>query len=308
MIIYALPMAVGFGLFVVAHATEEVLPIYFGRFLTGFAAGAFSFLSPMYIVECSESSMRGALASLMQLQVTIGAAFVNVLNINGAISWEIISAVMIAFPVLLAIGMFFMPESPVYLVSKGKIEQAEASLKWLRGQDYDVSQELRDLQEEAENQRQIGSITFTELFTKRVYVMPMLISAALMFFQQFSGINVVIFYTQKIFNDAGSDLDIGLSAFLVTLAQVIGTALAVLVVERFGRKILLFLSDFLMCIFIIALGVYFYIDDHADVEICPEPIEGVEVRIHFFKPASAIKVRKNHIISDDNLFHQKRRF
>ena len=62
------------------------------------------------------------MASIMQLVLTVGIMYVDGLYINEAVSWEIISATLIAFPVLLAVTMFFMPESPVYYVSKGKDE------------------------------------------------------------------------------------------------------------------------------------------------------------------------------------------
>jgi len=187
--------------------------------------------------------------------------------------------VLIAFPVMLAVAMFFMPESPVYLVSKGRNKEAEKSLQWLRGPNYDVAKEVADLQEENEKRNQIGSVTLKEIATNAAYLKPLAVVVILMLLQQFSGINVVIFYTQKIFNDAGSDIDVGLSAFLVGLAQVLGTGIAVVIVERFGRKILLVVSDLLMCFSIFALGVFFYIDDHADEESCKATlVEGVEVR------------------------------
>jgi MFS family permease len=197
--------------------------------LAGFAGGAFALAAPLYIVEIAESSMRGSLASMMQFMITLGVAFTDGLNIDDFVHWNIISGICIVFPgqrpdcsdcctdsyvhsslaVLLALFMFFMPESPFYLVKKGKDEAAERSLQWLRGPNCDVSHELEQLKAEEKQEREQGSISFGDMFSKGVYLKPLLIINALMFFQQFSGINFVIFYTQEIFKDAGSDIDAG---------------------------------------------------------------------------------------------------
>jgi len=92
------------------------------------------------------------------------------------------------------------------------------------------------------------------------------VSLGLMACQQLSGINFVLSYSVQIFKDAGTDIDENLSSILVALVQVVGTGLAIVIVDRFGRKILLFLSAFLMCVAHCALGVYFYLKDHATAD------------------------------------------
>ena len=110
---------------------------------------------------------------------------------------------------VLAVSMFFMPESPYYLVSRGLDGQAEKSLRWLRGNNYDVGRELQATKESYKEESSVGAITVSDLFTKPVYYRPFMVAMFLMFMQQFSGINVVIFYAQAIFNDAGSSIDPG---------------------------------------------------------------------------------------------------
>lgn len=175
----------------------------------GFAGGAFALVAPLYIVEIAETSMRGALASLMQFMVTIGIAFVDGLNVQDAVHWDIISGICVLVPVLLAVAMFMMPESPYYLVSRGRDERALRSLRWLRGLEYNSEKELKDIKTAYQAESEIGSISIKTLLTERVYVRPFIIVSLLMMFQQFSGVNVVIFYAQVIFRDAGSDIDPG---------------------------------------------------------------------------------------------------
>ena len=124
--------------------------------------------------------------------------------------------------VLMAIAMFFIPDSPRHLVHKGKDEAARKSLRWLRGSEYrGVDDELSVLQKAVKESKEPGSsASLKDLFTKGVYLKPFSISLSLMFLQQLSGISQVLFYLQDIFIKAGSDLDPGLHGFIVTLMQV----------------------------------------------------------------------------------------
>ena len=113
-----------------------------------------------------------------------------------------------------------MPESPYYLVTRGKIDEATKAMQFLRGKSYDVTEDIQELQATFEKQQEIGSITIKEFFTVGIYIKPGLIMLALMFFQQYSGINAVLFYLTDIFITAGSELDPTVAATIVTLVQV----------------------------------------------------------------------------------------
>ena len=105
--------------------------------------------------------------------------------------------------------MFFMPESPTYFMAKGDEEAALRSLQHLRGSEYDCEQEMEELREDHKKEEERGSITLVELLTERRYLFPLLVVIGLMFFQQFAGVNAVIFYTARIFEQAGSKMDSG---------------------------------------------------------------------------------------------------
>jgi hypothetical protein len=98
-----------------------------------------------------------------------------------------------------AIVMFFMPESPYYLVTKNRDDEAKKSLIWLRGTD-NVKEELEDLKRSHREQLSLGNVTYLDIFSKRIYLEPLAIMTLLMFFQQFSGVNAVLFYLKVIFN------------------------------------------------------------------------------------------------------------
>ena len=114
---------------------------------------------------------------------------------------------MNSFPlVLLILVMFYVPDSPSYLLSKGRDEQAQKSLQWLRGKHYDTSKELEVMKESLVREKAIGHISLKNMLTVAVYWKPFAIVMILMLLQQFCGINAVIFYTQTIFIQAGTDL------------------------------------------------------------------------------------------------------
>ena len=123
----------------------------------------------------------------------------------------------------MALAMFFVPDSPMFLVRKGKVEDARKSLRWLRGSEYTgIEDEISSIQA-AENERLApeSKVSLKEIFSQSIYLKPFGISLALMFFQQFSGINQVLFYMTDIFEAAGSDMNPGTSNFLVNSMQVI---------------------------------------------------------------------------------------
>lgn len=101
----------------------------------------------------------------------------------------------------------------------------------------------------------------SDLFTNRANLMAFIICMALMFFQQFSGINAVIFYAQGIFEAAGSTLDPKICAIIVGVVQVVMTVASALLIEKAGRRILLLQSSILMGLCLIMLGVYFNLKD-----------------------------------------------
>ena len=124
--------------------------------------------------------------------------------------------------VLMVLAMFFVPDSPMYLVRKREVDEARKSLKWLRGSEYTgVEDEISAIQA-AENERNApeSKVTLKEIFSQGVYLKPFGISLALMFFQQFSGINQVLFYMTDIFAAADVDINPGTSNFMVNCMQV----------------------------------------------------------------------------------------
>jgi facilitated trehalose transporter len=153
-----------------------------------------------------------------------------------------------------------MPETPLYLLSKGKSSEAQKSLMWLRGADSheDIAEELICIEASLENSINSDSATLKDLMKPSV-LKPAFICLMLMLFQQFGGINGVTFYSVDIFKDAGTNINDNLSAIILGIVQVVFGFVSTVCVERLGRRILLTVSELGLTVSLFALGTYFYI-------------------------------------------------
>ena len=115
--------------------------------------------------------------------------------------------ICVCIPLLMVLALFFMPDSPKFLISKNRISEARQALRWFRGPNYDVDSEFKQILTSNKEEENIGGISLLELFTQKVYFVPFLIAMYGMFGQQFCGINVVFFYLQTIFDKANSTVD-----------------------------------------------------------------------------------------------------
>ncbi|CAG7834851.1 unnamed protein product [Allacma fusca] len=255
MLVMALPFVAGWLIIAFAPNAPCVLV---GRFITGFCGGSFTLAVPVYASEIAEDSIRGILSNSMALAVNAGILFTYV--VGTLVSWSTSSIINAFLPALFFIGMIFMPETPPYLISKRKLPEAIKSLMWLRGaNDYDeVEAEMKSI--EANTDSNSKSLTLKDLMSPSVRK-PAVICLLLMFFQQFGGINGVIFYSVDIFKDAGTQIDDHVSAIILAVVEVVVVILSTLTVERLGRRILLIVSEVGITISLLALGTYFYIKE-----------------------------------------------
>ncbi|CAH1707711.1 unnamed protein product [Chironomus riparius] len=248
------PYLISWALLVFA---SNVGMLYAGRIFAGIATGASCVVAPMYISEIAETSLRGALGAFFQLFLTVGILFIYLV---GAITdWVTLSACSAIFPLLLIICVFFIPDSPIYLVKQGSRQEAGQALKTFWGRQCDTQTALANIQ--AELDAVSGDAKLSDLFTVRSNFMALTISLALMLFQQFSGINAVIFYAQSIFNAAGSTLEPSICTIIVGVVQVVMTVTSAALIEKAGRRILLLQSCVVMGLCLVMLGVYFHLKE-----------------------------------------------
>lgn len=248
LILLIIPFGLGWILILWAN---NLTMLYFGRCITGIAAGACSIAAPLYINEIAQKEIRGALGSYFQLMVTVGIlyayCFGKFLTIdNYTVMCSLVPAAFVCI-------FIFQPETPLYYLKTNQYDKAVAALKHLRGNNYNVQAEIQAL----DNSLTATDSSISDIFNRRT-VKPMAIVLALMFFQQFGGVNAIIFYTSHIFDEAHVYvLDAKTASIVVAVMQVIATFISSLIVDKAGRKVLLIGSTLVMSISCLLLGLFF---------------------------------------------------
>jgi MFS transporter, SP family, arabinose:H+ symporter len=214
------------------------------RVLGGLGIGGSSVLGPMYIAEIAPARLRGRLVGFFQFNVVLGillAYFSNYLiglaEFGGSEwRWELgVTAIPAALFFMLLFGV---PRSPRWLAKKGRIEEARKVLQLVGEQESE-----RQLQEIVESirieQQQAGEALFS-----RKHLFPIFLGVSVALFNQLSGINVVLYYLNDIFGQAGfSKVSGNLQAVTIGATNLIFTMLAMSVIDRIGRKTLLLIGS-----------------------------------------------------------------
>ncbi|KAG5684032.1 hypothetical protein PVAND_013285 [Polypedilum vanderplanki] len=253
MLALVIPFILGWGLLIWA---QHLSMLIIARVFIGISCGGFCVAAPLFIGEIAQKDIRGTLGSFFQLMITIGILFVYAVGAGLKVYW--LSIICGIIPIVFAAVFIFMPESPTYLVMKDESQKAAKSLKWLRGEQYDPAEEIAELQNDIE-ERKAQSVSFAEAMSRKTTIRGLIISLGLMFFQQVSGINAVIFYTNTIFDAANTGIEPALATIIIGVMQVIATFVSTMIVDRAGRRILLLISDSIMALCTLALGIYFYL-------------------------------------------------
>jgi SP family xylose:H+ symportor-like MFS transporter len=236
-------------------------PFILYRILCGVGVGIASMLSPLYIAEIAPSRIRGRLVSFNQLSIVLGMLLVYCVNRSIAAQgdeawiqstgWRLM-LVSEAIPALLFLGLLILvPDTPRWFAMKGRPGKALAVLNRLVGEE-----EARTTMREIEASLVVPEHSGTSLFAfgSMVIVAGVLLSV----FQQFVGINAVLYYAPLMFKNLGASTDSALTqTIIVGIANVIFTVVAILTVDRLGRKPLLIIGGLVMGVAMITLGFLF---------------------------------------------------
>ena len=239
------------------------------RIVGGVGIGIVSIVSPIYISEVSPAKIRGTLVSLYQLAVTAGfllAYLVNwVIDANGSLTvtgdlwtniwnsemWRGMLGSETMPALLFFFIIFFIPESPKWLIVKGKMDKAS----WVLGKIYSAQEDVDA--EIAQTRESLGGDkgSWADLLKPGIFL-AVIAGSAIAILGQFMGVNAVLYYGPKIFADAGFDNPM-FSTVLVGVVNCVTTVLAVFIIDRVGRKQLIYwgVSGMILCL--LAIGTYF---------------------------------------------------
>ncbi len=232
------------------------------RIIGGLAVGAASVLCPTYITEIAPATRRGALVSYNQLAITIGILLAYAIDftlINATNNWRLMLSVPMVFGVIFLILLSIsFPESPRWLVKDGKKNRAKNILIKIGGNEF-ANKEIISIATSV--QKDItGKAKLADLFKGKMgYVL--LLGTLLAVFQQITGINAIINYAPTIFKKTGMAADTALlQSVIVGLVNFLSTIIAVRLVDRKGRKVLLLWGAAGMTISLIFLSITFIFD------------------------------------------------
>ncbi|XP_007942509.1 solute carrier family 2, facilitated glucose transporter member 8 [Orycteropus afer afer] len=242
LLLCTVPFVAGFA---IITAAQDVWMLLVGRLLTGLACGIASLVAPVYISEIAYPAIRGLLGSCVQLMVVTGILLAYLAG--WILEWRWLAVLGCVPPLLMLLLMCCMPETPRFLLTQHKRQEAMDALRFLWGSEQGWEEPpIRD-----EHQ----GFHLAQLRQPGIYK-PFIIGTSLMAFQQLSGINAVMFYAETIFEEAKFK-DSSLASVIVGVIQVLFTAVAALIMDRAGRRLLLALSGTIMVFSISTFGAYF---------------------------------------------------
>lgn len=261
-----------------------------GRFVTGLGVGSMSMAVPLYNSEISPPEVRGSLVALQQLAITFGIMVsfwidfgTNFIGGSGETqseaAWQVPLALQIVPALILGIGILWMPFSPRWLVNQGRDDEARAVLAYTRGVPEDtelVQIEFLEIkgqylfEKEVSEKRfpqyqdgrfssnlKLGFYAYLSLFQERSLLYRVAVGTLTMFFQQWTGINAILYYAPTIFQELGQvgNTNSLLATGVVGIAMFLATIPAVIWVDQLGRRPVLISGAFLMafCHFVVAI-------------------------------------------------------
>ncbi|MEV0380921.1 sugar porter family MFS transporter [Nonomuraea sp. NPDC050643] len=224
----------------------------FWRVVAGFAIGMASVLGPAYIAEVAPPAYRGRLGSFQQLAIVLGIAVSQLVNyviarlaggdvnndLLGLEAWQWMLGACVVPALLYLLFALNIPESPRYLIMSGRTRQARVVLAEVEGDDVDLDARVSEIQHVLRTERVPG---LKDLRGPALGLLPIVwIGIVLSVFQQFVGINVIFYYSSVLWQSVGiNQSDSLLISFSSSIINIIGTFIAIALVDRIGRRPLL---------------------------------------------------------------------
>jgi len=236
------------------------------RFIGGLGIGASSVLGPMYIAEIAPPKLRGRMVGFFQFNIVFGilAAYFSNYVIGtmgfGDIEWRWKLGISAVPAALFLLMLFAIPESPRWLAKRGRVREAEEVLRGTGDPNY--REDLAEIVESLDARHGAGN----EPLFQRKYRVPIFLAVSIGMFNQFSGINAVLYYLNDIFAKAGfSKVSGDQQAVAVGATNLLFTIIAMSVIDRIGRKTLLLIGSVGTALSLAGVAAIFFAGTHQDL-------------------------------------------
>jgi SP family arabinose:H+ symporter-like MFS transporter len=235
------------------------------RFIGGLGIGGSSVLAPVYIAELAPADLRGRLVGMFQINVVLGILLAYFSNYciarlgMGALEWRWQLGVAAAPAFLFLVMLFGIPQSPRWLATQHRTDEARSVLKLLRTSNYE--EELKEIVDSIHLERSQGS----EPLFQRKFRYPIFVAIATGVFNQLAGINAILYYLPSIFMAAGfSKLSGDLQAVAIGAMNLFATLLAMTLIDKLGRKTLLLIGSAGTALCLAGVAMIFFTQHNQD--------------------------------------------
>ncbi|CAG9761018.1 unnamed protein product [Ceutorhynchus assimilis] len=256
------------GWLLIAFCGRSIAMLLAGRFLTGICIGILSPVLTIYVAEISDPVFRGFLSPTVILALNLGISIAHVMGTF--VKWKLVALSACIYPIACFVLLLFMPESPTYLIKKGKIDEAKIGFIWCRGNSKESTIELEFLisrQQQGTNSPKKTLMQHLEIFRNPTFYKPLLILLFFLSAMQCSGINPIAFYTVTILKEVlrNSTFNPYTSMLIMDGVRMIASILSCFGLQYLSRRLLMIISCSGSLISLLILSVYLFITHNYDL-------------------------------------------
>ncbi|XP_011181202.2 facilitated trehalose transporter Tret1 [Zeugodacus cucurbitae] len=259
---------------ILVYVAPSIEYLYAARFTSGVTGGGTWVVLPIYIGEIADPNIRGRLTSLFTLFLNVGMLIGYTLS--SYVPYHIIPIAVILLPLLYLLIEIYFPETPSYLLHCGKEEEAKKSLKFYSNYTASTKVEMEkfnikyeELKTAVQQQKsQSDAVTLRDFFTKRA-LRTLGIANMVFLISILTGSYALLSYMSTVFVAVKTDIHPDTNTVIIGVVQILGAYIAIILVDRFGRKVLLMISSASTGICLAAFGTYAFFVEETSVDLTP---------------------------------------
>ncbi|CAG0886236.1 unnamed protein product [Cyprideis torosa] len=258
-----LPYIVGW--LMVRHASSFGV-MYAGRFISGFDLGVVSVPYGTYLSETTRSKIRGRATTVLSAFFTLGA-LINY-TISLFLAWQSMALVNAAIPLLFLPAMLYSPESPMWLLSQDRVDEARRSLQRLRGFSTNIQKEFEEMQDHIRN-AETAKMSWSDILTNWTYLKPVILMIPVPFLRHFTGWGIIQSFTLDIFEDAGLQhvMNPRVGCIILGTGQLTVFFCSGYAMDKLGRKKATIFSATLMGLSQLSFALYLYLESKPELKL-----------------------------------------